>query len=89
MSSTKKIGKSERLQERRLLGPIEAADGRNPYPCGRGRMTAPNLSTHDKALAINLHPVQYGTFAEIGGGQEAARGFFHVGGEAATVARSI
>jgi len=28
-------------------------------------MTPPTPSTHDKALAINLHPAQYGTFAEI------------------------
>jgi hypothetical protein len=48
-----------------------------------------NSSTHDKAFAINLHPAQYSTFAEIGAGQEVARGFFHVGGAAATVARSI
>ncbi len=46
-------------------------------------------STHDKALALNLNPAQYGTFAEIGAGQEVARWFFHVGGAAATVARSI
>src|SRR5262249_18329274 len=44
---------------------------------------------HDKALAINLDPAQYGTFAEIGGGQEVARWFFQVSGAAATVARSI
>ena len=52
-------------------------------------MHPPNPSTHDKALAINLHPAQYGSFAEIGAGQEVARWFFHVGGAAATVARSI
>lgn len=52
-------------------------------------MNPSNPSTHDKALVINLHPAQYGTFAEIGAGQEVARWFFHVGGAAATVARSI
>ena len=52
-------------------------------------MSPPNPSTHDKALAINLHPAQYGTFAEIGAGQEVARWFFQAGGAAATVARSI
>ncbi len=52
-------------------------------------MNPPNPSTHDKALAINLQPAQYGTFAEIGAGQEVGRWFFHVGGAAATVARSI
>lgn len=52
-------------------------------------MNLPNPSTHDKALAINLHPAQYGMFAEIGAGQEVARWFYLVGGAAATVARSI
>jgi len=52
-------------------------------------MNVPNLSTHDKTLAINLHPAQYGTFAAIGAGQEVARWFFHGGGATATVARSI
>src|SRR5262245_8404967 len=45
--------------------------------------------TRDKALAINLDPAAYGTFAEIGGGQEVARWFFEVGGAAGTVAKSI
>ena len=31
----------------------------------------------------------YGTFAEIGGGQEVARWFFHVGGTAGTVVKTI
>ena len=52
-------------------------------------MNVPNLSTHDKALAIDLHPAQYGAFAEISAGQEVARWFFDVDGAAATVARSI
>jgi hypothetical protein len=33
------------------------------------------LGTHDKALKINLDPLRYGTFAEIGAGQEVARWF--------------
>ena len=40
----------------------------------------PRLSTNQKALKINLDPVFYGTFAEIGAGQEVARWFFKVGG---------
>jgi hypothetical protein len=40
-------------------------------------------------LAINLDPTSYGTFAEIGGGQEVARWFFSVGGAAGTVAKTI
>ncbi len=46
-------------------------------------------STHEKALQINLAPAIHGTFAEIGAGQEVARWFFHVGGAAATVAKTI
>src|ERR1051325_2100324 len=46
-------------------------------------------STRGKALAINLDGSTYGTFAEIGGGQEVARWFFAGGGAAGTVAKSI
>jgi len=46
-------------------------------------------STQDKALRINIDGARYGTFAEIGAGQEVARWFFHVGGAAATVAKTI
>jgi hypothetical protein len=46
-------------------------------------------STHQKALQINLDARRYGTFAEIGGGQEVARWFFRVGGAAGTVAKTI
>src|SRR5881227_2525874 len=45
--------------------------------------------THQKALQINLDPSKYGTFAEIGAGQEVARWFFRVGGAAGTIAKSI
>ena len=47
------------------------------------------LSTHQKALSINLDPVRYGTFAEIGAGQEVARWFFKVGAAAGTISKSI
>jgi len=47
------------------------------------------LSTNQKALAINLDPAIYGTFAEIGAGQEVARQFFMAGGAAGTVAKSM
>ena len=46
-------------------------------------------STHNKTLEINLNSAHYGTFAEIGGGQEVARWFFHVGGAAGTVAETV
>jgi hypothetical protein len=45
--------------------------------------------THQKALQINLDPSKYGTFAEIGAGQEVARWFFRVGGAAGTIAKTI
>jgi hypothetical protein len=45
--------------------------------------------TADKALRINLDPLRYGTFAEIGAGQEVARWFFRVGGAAGTVAKTM
>src|SRR5580704_11175302 len=48
-----------------------------------------NLVAHQKALAINLDPRKYGTFAEIGAGQEVVRWFFQVGGAAGTIAKSI
>lgn len=50
-------------------------------------MTEP--TTRQKALEINLDPTQYGTFAEIGAGQEVARWFFRVGGAAGTVAETV
>jgi hypothetical protein len=46
------------------------------------------LSTRAKALAINLDPLRYGTFAEIGAGQEVVRWFFEAGGAAGTIAKS-
>ena len=47
------------------------------------------VNTHDKALRINLDTGKYGTFAEIGAGQEVGRWFFRVGGAAGTVAKTI
>ena len=46
-------------------------------------------TTQQKALEINLDPTQYGTFAEIGAGQEVARWFFRVGGAAGTIAETV
>src|SRR2546426_2712066 len=46
-------------------------------------------STNQKALQINLDTTKYGTFAEIGAGQEVARWFFRVGGAAGTIAKTI
>ena len=47
------------------------------------------LTTNRKALTINLDNSKYGTFAEIGAGQETARYFFQAGGSAGTIAKSI
>ena len=47
------------------------------------------LDTNQKALQINLDARRYGTFAEIGAGQEVARWFFRVGHAAGTVAKTI
>jgi len=45
--------------------------------------------THRKALEVNLDPRTFGTFAEIGAGQEVARWFFQAGGASQTVAKTI
>jgi hypothetical protein len=45
--------------------------------------------TDKKALQINLDASKYGTFAEIGAGQEVARRFFYVGGSSGTVAKTM
>ncbi len=47
------------------------------------------LDTHSKALKVNLDRRRYGTFAEIGAGQEVVRWFFRVGGAAGTIAKSM
>src|SRR5437870_2167125 len=47
------------------------------------------IGTDKKALRINLEANKYGTFAEIGAGQEVARRFFRVGGAAGTIAKTM
>src|ERR1700732_2595457 len=47
------------------------------------------LDTHHKALTVNLDPSTFGSFAEIGAGQEVARWFLFVGGASGTVAKTI
>lgn len=46
-------------------------------------------TTERKALAINLDRRRYGSFAEIGAGQEVVRWFFRVGAAAGTIAKSM
>src|SRR6266581_1207536 len=52
-------------------------------------MTSDLLNTGQKAQRINQDARRYGTFAEIGAGQEVARWFFRAGGAAGTVAKTI
>lgn len=52
-------------------------------------MDREKVGTQQKALSINLSQRKYGTFAEIGAGQEVVRWFFQVGGAAGTIAKSM
>src|SRR5438477_6421731 len=47
------------------------------------------INTGQKAQRINQDARRYGTFAEIGAGQEVARWFFRAGGAAGTVAKTM
>jgi hypothetical protein len=47
------------------------------------------LTTTQKALKVNLDQDIYGTFAEIGAGQEVVRHFFRAGGASGTVAKTM
>jgi hypothetical protein len=51
--------------------------------------SAEKIDTHHKALTLNLDPTTFGSFAEIGAGQEVARWFLIVGGASGTVAKTI
>src|ERR1039458_4859205 len=46
-------------------------------------------NTREKALRANLDATRYGSFAEIGAGQEVARWFFRVGAAASTISKTI
>jgi hypothetical protein len=52
-------------------------------------MNEQTIPTRQRALTLNLDAKSYGTFAEIGGGQEVSRWFFAVGGAAGTVAETV
>jgi len=47
------------------------------------------LTTKEKALRINLDTSIYGSFAEIGAGQEVAANFFKAGGSSGTIAKTM
>ena len=46
-------------------------------------------SIKSKALRINLNQNIYGTFAEIGAGQETVRNFFRAGGASGTIGAKL
>ncbi len=48
-----------------------------------------DIGTKQKALAINLNPEIYGSFAEIGAGQDVAANFFKAGGSSGTIAKTM
>ena len=48
-----------------------------------------DIGTKQKALAINLDPRVYGSFAEIGAGQEVAANFFKAGASSQTIAKTM
>src|ERR1051325_6980135 len=52
-------------------------------------MAEERLDTNQKAQRIKHDAKRYGTFAEIGAGQEVARCFFRAGGASGTVAKTI
>jgi len=47
------------------------------------------LTTQEKALRVNLSKDIYGSFAEVGAGQETAANFFKVGGASGTIAKTM
>ncbi len=47
------------------------------------------FETKRKALTLNLNEQIYGTFAEIGAGQEVARNFFNAGAASGTIAKTM
>lgn len=67
----------------------------NFFPLGEGQSMSDqgtkseSITIQRKALKINLDKPKYGTFAEIGAGQEVARFFFQAGGANGTIAKSI
>ena len=52
-------------------------------------MANEKMDANQKAQQINQDARRYGTFAEIGAGQEVVRWFFRAGGAASTVAKTI
>ena len=70
-------GRKGRVSQARVVTPVVARAGDVATDTGQ------------KALRLNLDNTLYGTFAEIGAGQEVSRWFFRVGGAAGTVAKAV
>ncbi len=90
----KAIGPGRRFHRTAIAAPILRYTPAHP----EFHKTEPLMSTpapqqftdiHAKALAINLEASSYGTFAEIGAGQEVARWFLSAGAASGTVAQAI
>ena len=73
----------------RLPAPLEVQEPPVGRPASQAASPVEVLTTAEKARRINLDAPVYGTFAEIGAGQEVAREFFHAGGASGTIAKSI
>lgn len=69
--------------------PVEKSVALRRFPGNTLGMALEKLDTAQKAHQINHDARRYGTFAEIGAGQEVARWFFRVGGAARTVAKTM
>lgn len=48
-----------------------------------------DIGTKQKALAINLDPQVYGSFSEVGAGQDVAANFFKAGASSGTIAKTM
>ncbi len=75
--------RAEFARSSRTLGVLEVPERRLAMP------STEKLDAHHKALTLNLDPSTFGSFAEIGAGQEVARWFLVVGGASGTVAKTI
>ena len=82
---------TETQHHRKIVPTLNATPEAGAPPCASTASPAKReiAGTHTKALEVNLDKGTYGSFAEIGAGQEVARWFFRVGGAAGTIAKSI
>jgi len=72
------------LRNRNILDTVGGYRGAMQGIHPKGRVA----DTHSKALSINLDTRRYGTFAEIGAGQEVVRWFFLAGARPAPSPRA-